>query len=193
MRTLASLALLLAFGLTACKQSPDKSNASTEEKNFFPVSAYIESQLHSIDSLQLPVVQFYSGNGREDTTGISMAECRNLAAAFLETDISDPKWKGKYVENSFADQSIPSISFTYATKDSSLPVKRVDIVLKPDPVQADKVKSVYMEKFYQHGDTLVNEKLFWKADHYYQVISTRQTPNGQPIFTKLKVAWDPTE
>ncbi len=193
MRNLAYIMLLSAFCLFACKPAPDKSTANADEKIFFPVNAYIAAQLHLIDSLQLPVARYYAGESHEDTTALNSAECRALAAPFLETDISDPKWKDKYVEESFADQSIPSVSFNYQTRDSSLPVKRVDVVLKPDPVQPDKVKSVYIEKLFKRGDTLINEKLFWKADHYYQVISTRQTATGQPVITKLKVAWDPTE
>ena len=193
MRNIASFSLLLVFALLACKQNQIKSTGDTDEKTFFPVTAYIATQLHLIDSLQLPVSKYYTGDGHEDTSLLSLAECRSLAAPFLETDISDPKWKDKYTENSFADQSIPSISFTYETKENTLPVKRVDIVLKPDPVQSDKVKTVYIEKLYQLGDTLVNEKLFWKADHYYQVIRSKQTASGQPVITKLKVAWDPTD
>ncbi|ULQ52463.1 hypothetical protein [Flavihumibacter fluvii] len=193
MRTLAPLVLFMSFVLFGCNSSPKNAGVNAEDKNFFPVTGYIESQLHGIDSLQLPVTRYYSGEGYGDTTLLSIAECRALAAPFLETDISDPKWKDKYIENSFADQSIPSISFTYETRDNKLPVKRVDIVLKPDPVTADKVKTVYIEKLFQHGDTLINEKLFWKADHYYQVISSKQVGNNQPMLTQLKVVWDPTE
>lgn len=193
MRNKASLVLLPAFVMMACNQHPGKSAGNTDDKTFFPVNAYIATQLRIIDSLQLPVSKYYSAEGHEDTSLLSLAECRELAAPFLETDISDPKWKDKYTENSFADQSIPSISFTYQTQENALPVKRVDIVLKPDPVQSDKVKTVYIEKLFQQGDTLVNEKLFWKADHYYQLIRSKQTVNGRPVITKLKVAWDPTD
>lgn len=167
--------------------------ASKAEAAYFPVNDYISSQIKKVDSLQLPVTRYYSGSDSKDTVALSLEDFRAQATPFLQEDISLEPLKSKYQESSFADQSIPSITFTYHTKDSSLPIKRVDVVLKPDPVMTDQVKSVYIEKVYQKGDTLVNEKLFWKADHYYQVIQTRQVKENHPTMSQLKVVWDPTE
>ncbi|MBZ5858060.1 hypothetical protein [Flavihumibacter profundi] len=193
MRNIVPILLFTVIAVFSCKQANKQAGTKPEEQTYFPVNAYIESQLHKIDSLQLPVTRYFTSEGHGDTTLLSTAECRKLAAPFLEQDISDPALKNHYVENSFADQSIPSVSFTYQTKDSSLPLKRVDIVLKPDPVNADKVKSVYMEKLFQQGDSMVNEKLFWKNDHYFQVIRFKQVAKNQPVLSQLKVVWDPTE
>lgn len=182
--------VILAGG---CHQNPKPAATTPSEQDFFPVKAYILGQLHIIDSLQLPVTRFYSAEGKSDTSLLSTSQCRSMAAGFLEQDISEPALKSHYEENSFADQSVPSINFTYLTKAADLPLKRVDVVLKPDPVNADQVKSIYMEKYYQKGDTAIQEKLFWKADHYYQVISAKQISNAQPKISQLKVVWDPTE
>jgi hypothetical protein len=193
MNKFALVMILATSCIVGCTSSPTKTGDNKQDTVFFPVTGYIAGQLKLIDSLQLPLVRYATINGRTDTTALTMAECRQLANAFLETDIADPRWKDKYIENSFADQSIPSISFTYETRDKMLPVKRVDIVLKPDPVLADKVKTIYMEKLYQTGDTLVNEKLFWKADHYFQLITSKQLTDKAPILSQVKAVWDPTD
>lgn len=176
-----------------CQQHQQTAAATPSEQEFFPVKAYLLGQLHTIDSLQLPVTRYSSAAGKADTSLLSTAECRLLAAGFLEQDISDPALKSQYEENSFADHSVPSINFTYLTKARDLALKRVDVVLKPDPVNADKVKSIYMEKYYQRGDTAIEEKLFWKADHYYQVIQSKQVANTPPQIAQFKVVWDPTD
>lgn len=193
MRNLSFLLVVSIASMASCRQAAKQETNSEAKENFFPVKAYITSQLNLIDSLQLPVAKYVTANGHSDTTGLSIAECKLLAAPFLDIDISDPKLEGKYLEKSFADQSIPSVSFTYETRDSIIPLKRVDVVLKPDPVLTDKVKTIYMEKFHTSGDTLVNEKLFWKADHYYQIITSRELANAAPQVTLMKVVWDPTE
>lgn len=193
MRHLIWIVLGSAILGTGCQQQQKPAAAEKAEQEFFPVKAYLLGQLHTIDSLQLPVTKFSSAEGKSDTILLSTAECRQLAAGFLDQDISAPALKNQYEENSFADQSVPSINFTYLTKATDLPLKRVDVVLKPDPVNADQVKSIYMEKYHQQGDTAIQEKLFWKVDHYYQVIRSKQLANSQPLISQYKVVWDPTE
>ena len=190
--------LITATFLFACGNNSDKSDttgttSSETENSYFPVTGFIHSQLTAIDSLQLPVTKYEAAGNKKDTVALSTADCRLLAAPFLEYDITASPLKEKFRETSFADQSIPSITFTYHTADSTLALKRVDVVLAPDPVQSDKVKSVYMEKLFQQQDTLVEEKLYWKANHYYQLIRSKKVANGQPIISQLKVVWDPTE
>ncbi len=186
---IASLFSLLLF---SCGTGKSK-EADPGAADFFPVKPYLLQQLHRIDSLSLPTTLIRQADGRSDTLAISAAECREMATPFLEPDISTEPLKSRYKETSFADQSIPSITFTYTTADSSLPLKRTDVVLKPDPVMTDQVKSIYMEKLYQVGDTLVTDKLFWKADHYYQVISSRQWGENTPRIRTMKVVWDLSE
>ncbi|KIC92355.1 hypothetical protein [Flavihumibacter sp. ZG627] len=185
-------AAVMATLLGACNNT-EKKDAAAEEKSYFPVNAYISSELKKIDSLQLPVVRYESAYGKTDTLPMTTAECKAMAEAYLDQDITDPALRDKYEESSFADQSIPSINFTYLTKDSSLPLKRVDVVLKPDPERTEKVISVFMDKVYQRGDTLINEKLFWKAERYYQFIRTHQLPGAEPVLSQTKVVWDGTE
>ncbi len=185
---------LLAMAFTSCNNNQPAGTATAPEKNYFPVVAYINTELNRMDSLQLPLVRYESASGKTDTLPVTTAEARALAAPFLEQDITDPALRDRYQESSFADQSIPSINFTYLTADSSLPLKRVDVVLKPDPEKTDKVLSLYMDRLFQQGDTVVNEKLFWKADNYYQVIRSRQVPGDSVIrVSQTKVLWDATE
>lgn len=177
--------------LLGCKDTGK--NPASEEKQYFPVADYVSSQLHVIDSLQLPVTLYRSGENGSDTLLLSTKECLEMAAPFQDPDITDPAVASKFTETSFADQSIPSVSFNYTTKDEKLPLKRVDVVLHPDPALAEKVRTIYMEKMYSSGDTLIEEKLFWNNDHYYQILRTSRIGSAPPTLSQVKVVWDPTE
>ncbi|HOA39137.1 MAG TPA: hypothetical protein PLQ65_11995 [Flavihumibacter sp.] len=183
-------ATALLFTLACGDQKPKP--AAAEYVPYFPVNAFLLEQLHQIDSLKPPTV-LYTENGKDSSVqGIELSTVRAMAAPFLQYDISVSPLHDQYKEESFADQSIPAITFTYTTVDSSLPLQRVDVILKPDPVKADKVKSIYMEKFYAQGDSAITEKLYWKADHFYQVIRTAGA-GGKEITTRQKVVWNPAE
>lgn len=146
-----------------------------------------------VDSLQLPVMKFVTINNKTDSGLISWDEFKVLAADFLQPDISDPSISGLYKENSFADQSIPSVTLTYAAQNKDLEIRRVDITINPNPVLYDKVRSIYLEKNSIRKDTFIHKKLYWRADRNFQIITTMQLQN-QPSATRiLKCIWDYTD
>lgn len=190
-KSFVPVSLVVLALISACNDKNQKAAEATAA--YFPIKPFLLQQLKAIDSLQLPTTRYFHGYNHSDTSAIGIAESKTLAAPFLQEDITLPPLKERYTETSFADQSIPSITFTYQTQDSNLVLKRADVVLKPDPVLSDKVRSIYMERLYQLGDSLILEKLFWKADHYYQIIRSAQKGDGAPQISQLKVVWDPSE
>jgi len=53
----------------------------------------------------------------------------------------------------------------------------------------DQVKSIYLEKRYDHGDTMITRKLYWKPKRNFQIITVK--PSGKDEITK--VVWDNRE
>lgn len=193
-RAIYLLGLVLQLLQAGCKDKTSTTDQeSTKTTVHFPVADYIRSELKEIDSLQLPVTLYKSGAEGSDTALLSTEECTNLAASFMEPDLADPEVARFFNESSFADQSIPSITFNYTSKEETMPLKRVDVVLKPDPSVSDKVRTIYLEKSFMKGDTLVQEKLFWNDGHYYQIMRTKSAGSGTPLLSQVKVVWDPTE
>lgn len=184
---------VILFSQVSCGNQAD---AEKEPENtttaFFPVTDFILSQLQEIDSLQLPLTLYRSGVEAADTQAISTSTSREIAEPFTSTSLNDPEVAALFTESSFADQSTPSVNFTYTTKSSEIALRRVDVVLRPSSTGIDKVTSIYMEKQEQKGDTLIEEKLLWKTDHYYQILRTKTT-GGTPQLSQIKVVWDPTE
>jgi hypothetical protein len=193
---------LAATCLLACNNPPSE-KASTEEptqkdstvntQGFFPITDFIAGEMRIIDSLQLPLTKSVTINKVTKQFPVTDAEFKWLAKNFLQPDINDPALKAHYTESSIADQSIPSIALTYTTTDQSLPVKKVTVFIKPDPVSNDKVSGIFIEKAYSSGDTAINQKLYWKAGRNMQ-ITTEKALQGKALpVEQVKIIWDPTE
>lgn len=146
-----------------------------------------------VDSLQMPLTKTVTINKKSTLTSLSDAEFKSLAQHFREPDINDPTIKKFYKEESFADQSVPSVTLTYSTTSTSMEIQRMDIVVKPDPIQNDKVSSIYIEKLFHKNDTLITEKLYWKANKNFLVVTDKQVGGKSLPVEQVKVVWDPTE
>jgi len=185
-------AIVFTFLMVACNNAPDsnKTEDNGGEVSFFPTASFFAGQVKMVDSLQLPVLKFVTSNGHTDTTQITTREMGLMATDFLQTDLSGPELRKLYKEESFADQSISSITLTYSTKDRNLPVQRMDVIINPDPVLNDKVRSIYIEKLEKHGDTSVLKKMYWKTDKHFLIISSAKVDNDSAKITQLRVQWD---
>ena len=194
MKQLISWCLLFTiFGCkdnTGSESGSDSTTHSGDSIQIYPVSSFFKDQIREIDSLQLPTVKYTIEGARRDTTAATMEEVKMLAEEFIEADISKPSVSNQYKESNFADQSIPSITFSYTTTNSKLPVRRMDVIIDPNPVLDDQVKTVYIEKQQVANDTLINKKLYWKSDKNFQVITSKRVTGKPEWMTQVKVAWD---
>lgn len=164
-------------------------DTANPDVDFFPVADYVKSQVHMADSLQLPIIKITIVGKDSVPSSIKADEFGKIAAEFYTPDISDVSIKRQYTETAFADQSIPSVTFTYTTKNPSLEVQRLDVLIKPDPVQNDKVRNLYVEKYFEKGDTTFTKKLFWQANKNCQIITTARPKNGTEATKIEKVSW----
>ena len=195
MKQLISWCLL--FTMFGCKDKTrsksDSTTISGEQIQIYPVSSFFKDQIREIDSLQLPTVKYTSEGERRDTSAVTMEEVKMLAQEFIDADISKPSVSNQYKESNFADQSIPSITFSYTATNSELPIQRIDVILDPNPVLDDQVKTVYIEKHHVTNDTVINKKLYWKSDKNFQVITSKRITGKPEWITQVKVAWDNSE
>lgn len=178
--------IIFFFFAVACHTSP----AKKEVARYFPVVAFFQGQIHDVDSLQLPVTEFTTVNNITDSVLLSMAEFKSLAANFISADISDSSLGKHYIENSFADQTIASVTLTYSTADKALSVQRLDVIIHPDPISNDQVRSIYMERSYSVNNTGILEKLYWRANRNFQIVTIKQPGTGAPETSVIKVVWN---
>jgi hypothetical protein len=184
--------ILMAFIYCKQKNNAVENTRTLPEKidTLFPVHDILVSQVKLVDSLQLPTVAYINTNGKKDTMAVSINEFKKYAKDFTDIDFTSPAIIYQYRESSFADQSINSITLTYEAKNKTLPAQRVDVIIQPNPVADDVVKSIYIEKYETLHDTLVEKKLYWKINSNFQVISNSQFKNAHPVLQQTKISWD---
>lgn len=186
-----TICTLLSCNSQEVKQPVQKEEVQKAE--IFPVKSYFEEQLHLVDSLKLPVVKYTTVDRKTDTSLITTSEFTALAKEFMEPDITSPSLSHFYKETGFADQSIPNVTFTYSTLKKDLEIQRMDVVIQPNPVLDDKVKSVYLEKTGVSKDTSILKKMYWKSNKFFQIITFKQSGSASSIVSQVKVAWDDYE
>jgi hypothetical protein len=195
-----TLLLLIAISLFACKnkqhepvkptvESPD----SSANSSFFPVADFIGGELKMVDSLKPPITRELTINDKKTLSGATDKEFISYAQSFLHPDINDPAIKPFYKESSIADQSIPSVTLMFSTIRNDLPLKTINVYVKPDPVLNDKVSGVYMEKQWTSNDTAYNQKLYWKTAHHFQIITEKTVQKKVLPRELVKFTWDPSE
>jgi hypothetical protein len=159
---------------------------------FFPVGDYLRTEILQVDSTPVAITRYTVQQDKKDSAFISPAEFNKLAAAFLLPEFGDSIFEKKYQESSFIDKVTRSSTFMYSTTDRSLPLQRVDVVTVPGNT-SNRVKSIYLEKSSISGDTVVMQKMFWKAGRNFQII-TQTNVHGKPAANRqLKVVWDAGE
>jgi hypothetical protein len=186
---LTILMLALAF---SCKNAQPSAEAKTQEAktNYFPVIDFMKGEISYVDSTPLAILRYDISDRQLDSAYIKPAAFNQLASEFLLPELDSPYFGQHFSESSFFDQSTKSITFTYATKDSTAGLQRIDVLASPRPDGSNKVKSIYMEKTFVQKDTFILKKLFWKSQKNFLVITITR-PGSKPAITQqLKVVWD---
>ncbi|MEO5997908.1 MAG: hypothetical protein ABIN89_14275 [Chitinophagaceae bacterium] len=185
------IVIVMGCCLIACNNNNSKQPLVEEATHdFFPVNNFLKGQVHEVDSLKPPVYKYSTINNKTDTILLTPDEFNSLAEEFMKPDMNDPSIKRFYKETSFADQSIPNITFTYSTLNKDLTLQRMDVIIHPDPILDDQVQSVYLEKITKSNDILIVKKLYWKTSKNFQIISSRQAGDHPAIISQIKVVWN---
>ena len=190
MRKIVFITGMLIAG--ACNNQPKDKTPEKDKPaaGVFPVTDFIRGQIHMVDSFQSITFRYVIRQDKTDTSLISIPEFKKLAQTFLHPELSDSSLLHHYTEASFADQSGGTVVFNYTARNPELEVQRVDIVVDANPVLADKVRSVYEERRSARSDTFITEKLYWRTDKNFQIISSKQVKGQPELVTITKVVWD---
>src|SRR5687768_681861 len=110
--------------LTGCKDKEE----NTPQTDFFPVLAYLQSQVAHVDTSIYSIIQVTKTANRSDTVYLKREDFRKAASDFLTIpDISSGELKKKYKETRLFDEEIEKVIVTYETKDDEVEIRRQDI------------------------------------------------------------------
>lgn len=196
------LAGLIPLFIWACghKNEPSQEQASTAEADsaktaespYFPVYDFIRNEVEYVDSLPVGIMKYVTAGNKKDSGFIELEEFHTLAGEFLAPELYQETFKKLFKESSFFDKSTNNATFFYKSDDESSPIKRVDVITQKSEVY-DEVKSVYIEKEIQTGDSFFIKKLYWKPKRNFQVITISSAGAGKPSDEQIKVVWDNRE
>lgn len=189
--------LLLAVLFTGACSEPQQPSAEAkaeqqeEKKAYLPVLDFLHSEIKKVDSAVAGILKRTIRNGRQlDSAFITPQQLNTLAQDFVAPELAKERFESSFKESSFFDETTESLTFTYEATDTSVSVRRVDVLLAPS-LGFDKVKSIYIEKNYAIGDTAVSKKMMWKAGSDFSVVTIKTVGKKQPDVEQVRVIWDP--
>ena len=180
--------------LAACgsHQQPVQEKKEVEApKSYFPVQDYIKGEIRLIDSTPVGIMRKFTNGARKDSAFIERPEFHRIAQEFTSDQLSKWALEKDYTESSFNDQTTGYFTMTYLPVSANAPYRRIDVLSKPGQL-ADHVSSIYIEKDYSQGDTIIDEKLFWKANTSFRIIREKNYKGQKPVIEQTLVIWDPS-
>lgn len=194
-------ALLMILFLSACKDNnsqsagndPAADKDSTLNKDsstvYLPIIDLIRQDIRRVDSFAGGILKKTTINGKKDSLFIKPAAFHQAAAAFLMPELETSTFRQAFTENSLADESTGLLQFIYTPKDPATSLRNVVAYITPSS-SGDQVSRFYLEKEWAAGDTTIQQKLTWKTNQYFYIVTIRQPKQGPPITSIEKLIWD---
>jgi hypothetical protein len=188
MKTKLSILPLIALALlTSCGGDVPKKEQT--DKSFFPVNAQVLTELKALDTLPIAVFRYHEEkDGRKDTTIITKEQLRAATKDLLDADITGDKLRPRYTESVYMDQSVGSVTMSYAPNEKGLPVSKVDVYLDPEN---NRMKQVYVEASGPWAkDSTVFRKMLWAPGRYLQVTTLITAGDTSNRWFQDKYSWE---
>jgi hypothetical protein len=181
----------------ACKQTPKQQAGADQALQdslantaFLPVADLIRNDISKVDSFSGGILKKVTINGKKDSAYIQLPAFHQLANQFLVPELDSASFRMHFKEHSLMDETTQMLNFIYTQSQPDWPLQKVMVYLKPS-LSDDKVNRVYMEREFTSGDTVIQQKLTWKMQEYFYIITVKQPKTGPAVTTMDKVIWDP--
>lgn len=166
----------------------DSSNVNSRQQlSFFPVTSFLQTQINSLDSLQVTVLQINFANGKADSTWISKEKVKPLLQPFVTDPIDKENLVPLFKESKFNDQTTEAITFTYTPINSlpdSISIRHWDVYIDPEK---GTIKRIYIVKQLKKDNAAFIQQLTWQTNKSAKIVSIG--PDGK-IQSELKWIWD---
>ena len=178
--------LIFPLLLFSCNR---KEKTDKQAGAFFPVHSYLQSQIKQIDTSLYNLRKVEKKGSRSDTVVIPREQFRKEASDFLNIeDIAAKKWKDDYTESRMYDDILKRAIFSYTPTDEDAPILRQDVTIEPGAGGDDAVKTIFINKLKDGGDSTVQKKMLWEVGKRFQVVTT-VSRNGMPDDNRTLEVW----
>ncbi|MBO9563096.1 MAG: hypothetical protein J7621_09995 [Niastella sp.] len=166
----------------------DTTQRAQDTASFLPISSLLREDLLRVDSFGGGILKKTTLNGKKDSLFIKLPAFKQAASVFFMPELETSAFRQSFTETSLLDATTEMVQFMYAPKDASNTLRNVVVYINPVNSQ---VNRFYFEKEWAAGDTIVQQKLTWKARQYFYIITLRQPKQGTPTTSIEKLIWAP--
>ena len=181
MLKLISVFLLISIVSFSCK------NNEQEKKQYYPVYAFVEQELNTLDSMPLAVYKVHEEENKKDTIIIEKKQFREIVSGLLLNDLKGVDALNDYEEIVLEDVSIGDITISYTTDNDNKSIKKIDIHINPE---STKIKSLYAERSETIDNTQITRKIFWTAGKKLMVASNFSSKGVQSKDATDRFIWN---
>ena len=184
--------LCLGVAFLSCKHKKKPVNSNSDGA-FFPVVSYIRGQVKDIDTSMYRIIKIETIDNRIDTQYIRREDFKTYAKDFTDLpDISSDKMKDDYTETKTYDDVLKSFILTYTTNVKDNEIQKEDVMIDPEPDENGNsiVRSIIIDEWPNHGDTIIHKSLLWQSNKRFLVVTKIDAPGTPEKITRLEVVWN---
>lgn len=151
---------LISILLFSCKAKEETNEFKDVKGTYYSIKGYIYDQWTIYHDQPFGLVKIVKLDGKVDSSYVSALDMDwgSILELFIETDISDPKFLGKYDFTGFQDMSTSSTNYFYEAKDKKLFTRRLEIVTDS---YNNKIKSIFIETQKKTSISTKTQKLLY--------------------------------
>jgi hypothetical protein len=172
----------------ACKHKPKEpagpdqpAGDSVSAGSYLPVADFIKNDIVRVDSFSGGILRKMTINGKKDSGYIQLPAFHQVASMFLLPELDSASFHDHFKEHSLMDETTAMLNFIYTPTGPNGSLRNVMIYLTPSATGNDKVNRIYMERDFTSGDTAVQQKLTWKMEEYFYILTIRQPKDGPTV------------
>lgn len=184
------LFVIPAILLIACGEKK-----KTEDKHFVSVVSLIEKQVAHVDTSLYSIVRYdIRDSAHTDTSYIPREQFREQAAEFLSLpDLSNPELAARFKEDNLYDTLLRRVVLTYTpVNPKKEEIQKIELLLSTaqDEEGNNKITNLIVDKSVNNRDGSLQQKMLWRFDKSFLVVTSTQKPGEPEITSTKKVTWN---
>jgi hypothetical protein len=166
---------------------PETSVQNTDTSKFYPVKDFLQSQIQDLSSIPYFIYELHKeDNKAQDSSLVTATELAAYTGKFTAYDINDPALKPQFKESVFFDASLGTLTLSYSTKATNVPLKDVEVLMDEN---SKEVKMIFMSFQTSYTDSVVFERLGWEKNKSFYINRMIQSEKGIVKTVTKKVIW----
>jgi len=170
--------LLIAVFMAACSgKKNEQKEPEVQDAPIFSIREFVKDQWNLNRGLPYTFIKIVISDGKRDTTLESAfkMELGEVMQLFVNTDISDKQYSGKYTFHMFDDTITSSRSYYWEANDAKLYTQKMEMITD---LSNNKVKAIFVEAAESEGRHRTGLKLYYAPKKIIRIQERKKTRLG---------------